>query len=126
MFQSPEMNPRCAQLIFNAHDVNLLDLSESAELGRDQIWLAEKAEDGATQIRSVAEYKLGATSRLGGVIFVDVTVGSHDWTRRLATRFGMSRGKRDQAGRWLGGDSCAVCGGCRVNERDATAVSAAF
>ena len=65
MFQSPEMNPRCAQLIFNAHDVNLLGLSESAELGRDQIWLAEKAEDGATQIRSVAEYKARRDESLG-------------------------------------------------------------
>ena len=57
MFQSPKTNPRCAQLIFNAHDINLLGLPEPVELGRDQIWLAEKAEDGGTRIRSLAEYK---------------------------------------------------------------------
>jgi len=57
MFQSPKTNPRCAQLVFNAHDINLLGLSQPVELGRDQIWLAEKAEHGATQIRSLAEYK---------------------------------------------------------------------
>ena len=57
MFQSPKTNPRCAQLIFNAHDVNLLEASEPVQLGRDQIWLAEKAEDGGTHIRALAEYK---------------------------------------------------------------------
>lgn len=57
MFQSPRTNRRCAQLIFNAHDINLLGLPQPVELGRDQIWLAEKAEDGGTGIRSVAEYK---------------------------------------------------------------------
>ena len=57
MFQDPETNPRCAQLIFNCHDVNLLELDEPFELGRDQIWLSEKDSSGATSIRSLADYK---------------------------------------------------------------------
>lgn len=51
LFQSPDTNPRRAQLIFNSHDVNLLGDSQSSRLlGRDQIWFTEKAVDGPTSV----------------------------------------------------------------------------
>lgn len=56
LFQQPETNPRCAQLLFNAHDVTILGDSEHHLLGRDQIWLTEKAATGAARIYSVAEF----------------------------------------------------------------------
>ncbi len=57
MFQDPELNTRCAQLIFNAHDVNVLGGSEQGNLGRDQIWFAEKDHDGATAVYPLADFR---------------------------------------------------------------------
>jgi len=65
MFQSQEMNPRCAQLIFNSHDVNLLGDSEDGVLGRDQIWFAEKAPDGATSLVPLADFRPRRDEALG-------------------------------------------------------------
>ncbi len=50
LFQSPESNPRRAQLIFNSHDVTLMGDSGSHTLGRDQIWFTEKDENGGTRL----------------------------------------------------------------------------
>ena len=50
LFQSPQSNPRRAQLIFNSHEVTLMGDSEERPLGRDQIWLAEKDQDGSTRL----------------------------------------------------------------------------
>lgn len=57
MFQDQRLNPRCAQLIFNAHDVNVLGDSEQGILGRDQIWFADKNSDGATVIFPLADFR---------------------------------------------------------------------
>jgi AAA15 family ATPase/GTPase len=51
MFQSPEINPRGAQLVFTSHDTSLLD-----HLNRDEVWLAEKDETAATSLTALAEY----------------------------------------------------------------------
>ncbi len=49
LFQDPGTNPRRAQLIFNSHDVTMLGEPTGRRLlGRDQIWFAEKHNDGAT------------------------------------------------------------------------------
>ena len=56
LFQNPKSNPRCAQLIFNAHDTTILGDSGHRELGRDQIWLTEKNAQGATTLYSMAEF----------------------------------------------------------------------
>jgi AAA15 family ATPase/GTPase len=53
IFNDPELNPRGAQLIFNTHDTNCLDLSL---LRRDQIWFTEKNQDGATELTRLAEF----------------------------------------------------------------------
>ena len=55
MFHSPLTNPKGAQLIFATHDTNLLDKSL---FRRDQIWFAEKDQEGATHLASLAEYRV--------------------------------------------------------------------
>src|ERR1022692_3460656 len=51
LFQDPETNPRGAQLIFTTHDTSLLN-----HLNRDEVWLTEKGESGATTLTALAEY----------------------------------------------------------------------
>ena len=51
LFQDPETNPHGAQLIFTTHDTSLLNY-----LNRDEVWLTEKGDDGATELTALAEY----------------------------------------------------------------------
>jgi uncharacterized protein len=57
-FNDPSANPRNAQLIFATHDTNLLGstLGDPA-LRRDQVWLTEKDDDGATVLYPLTDYK---------------------------------------------------------------------
>lgn len=55
LFHSPLTNPKGAQLVFATHDTNLLDKSL---FRRDQIWFAEKDQQGATHLASLAEYRV--------------------------------------------------------------------
>ena len=57
LFQDRDANARCAQLIFNAHDVTILGDSGQRTLGRDQIWLTEKNTDGATTLYPLADFR---------------------------------------------------------------------
>ena len=51
MFQTPETNPKRAQLVFNSHDTTLLGGAvDDRLLGRDQIWFTQKLNDGRTQL----------------------------------------------------------------------------
>jgi hypothetical protein len=55
VFQSPESNPNGAQMIFNSHEARLLGNSESDRvIGRDQVWLTEKLDDGSTRLYPLA------------------------------------------------------------------------
>lgn len=54
IFTDPQKNPLAAQLIFNTHDVNLLD---SSILRRDQIWFTEKDKDGSAHLYSLSDFK---------------------------------------------------------------------
>lgn len=54
LFQSPESNPKNAQLIFITHDTNLLD---PRQFRRDQIWFVEKDRFGASHLYSLADFK---------------------------------------------------------------------
>ena len=51
LFQDPKTNPHGAQLIFTTHDTSLLNY-----LNRDEVWLTEKGDDGATTLTALAEY----------------------------------------------------------------------
>ena len=55
LFNSKETNPLGAQLIFTAHDSNLLS---SGAFRRDQIWFTQKDRLGASELYSLAEYKV--------------------------------------------------------------------
>ena len=55
LFNSPLSNPLNAQLVFATHSTNLLD---NKLLRRDQIWLLEKDRFGATDLFSLAEYRV--------------------------------------------------------------------
>lgn len=57
LFQDTRSNPHCAQLIFNSHDVTIMERRNPRSLGRDQIWLTEKLSNGMTSLFSVAEFK---------------------------------------------------------------------
>ena len=57
MFQDPVLNPRCAQIVFNAHDVGILGDPLEGPLGRDQIWFSEKDLDGATSIYPLVDFR---------------------------------------------------------------------
>lgn len=56
LYQDPDSNPNNAQLIFNSHDIGLMGDSEDRTLGRDQIWLTEKLQDGSTHITPLADF----------------------------------------------------------------------
>lgn len=51
LFYSDEANPRNGQLIFTTHDVSVMSILE-----RDQIWLVEKDDDGASAVFSLADF----------------------------------------------------------------------
>ena len=55
LFHSKKTNPKNAQLIFATHDTNLLS---NEFFRRDQIWFTEKDRYGATDLYSLAEYKV--------------------------------------------------------------------
>ena len=83
LFHDPTVNTSGAQLLFATHDVNLLDDHELFR--RDQVWLAEKAEDGSSSVRSLWDYKPRKgenlrkgylAGRYGGVPLVESLVGS--------------------------------------------------
>ncbi len=65
MFQDPELNPRCAQLVFNAHDTTVLGDSDQEVLGRDQIWFTEKDTDGATTVYPLVDFRPRRDEALG-------------------------------------------------------------
>ena len=54
LFNSPELNPKGAQIIFTTHSTNLLNLSL---LRRDQIWFTEKSQEGATKLFPLTDYQ---------------------------------------------------------------------
>jgi AAA domain, putative AbiEii toxin, Type IV TA system len=55
LFTDPRINTKGAQLIATTHDTNLIC---SPQLGRDQIWFAEKDEYGATEIYPLSDFKV--------------------------------------------------------------------
>ena len=61
LFQSPESNPRGAQIIFNSHEASLLgDSRGDRVLGRDQVWFTEKDRYGASRLFPLADLSLRA------------------------------------------------------------------
>jgi uncharacterized protein len=65
LFQDPVTNPRCAQLVFNAHNPVFLGDSADRPIGRDQIWITSQSNDGASQLTSLAEFSPRQDEALG-------------------------------------------------------------
>jgi uncharacterized protein len=66
LFQSPESNPRRAQLVFNSHDMTILgDSAGDRLIGRDQIWFTEKGDDGSTRLYSLADLEPRKSEAIG-------------------------------------------------------------
>ncbi len=57
LFQERQTNGECAQLIFNAHDTNMLGDSDNRILGREQIWFAEKDLEGVSSLVPLVDYR---------------------------------------------------------------------
>jgi uncharacterized protein len=51
LFQDPATNPVGAQLVFTSHDTSLLN-----HLNRDEVWLTEKSETGATRLGALSDF----------------------------------------------------------------------
>ena len=68
LFQKSATNPQCAQLVFTAHDTNLLDATptEGLRLTANQIWLAERDSDGAASFSAPATLSPGSREHLRG------------------------------------------------------------
>jgi AAA15 family ATPase/GTPase len=58
LFNSPNSNPKGAQLIATTHNTNLLN---SPFLRRDQKWLVEKMQSGASQLYPLTDYETRST-----------------------------------------------------------------
>jgi len=57
-FNDKKFNPRNAQLVFSTHDTNLLGRAlVDSPLRRDQVWLTEKNELGATELYPLTDFK---------------------------------------------------------------------
>lgn len=54
LFNSNNLNPKNAQLIFNTHDTNLLS---SGLFRKDQVWFTEKDKFGEARLYSLADFK---------------------------------------------------------------------
>lgn len=59
LFNDAKTNPKGAQLLFTAHDTFLLS---AGLFRRDQVWFTQKNSFGATELFSLAEYKVRSTS----------------------------------------------------------------
>ena len=59
LFNDARTNPKGAQLLFTAHDTYLLS---AGLFRRDQVWFTQKDNFGATELYSLAEYKVRNTS----------------------------------------------------------------
>ena len=59
LFNDAQTNPKGAQLLFTAHDTYLLS---AGLFRRDQVWFTQKDNFGATELYSLAEYKVRSTS----------------------------------------------------------------
>ncbi|NER19765.1 MAG: ATP-binding protein [Symploca sp. SIO1C2] len=65
LFNSPEINPKNAQLLFTTHDTNLLGTTlGEPPLRRDQIWFTEKDDTGKSCLYPLTDFKPRQTENL--------------------------------------------------------------
>ena len=54
LFHNPKINVRHSQLLFTTHDVQLMD---QRFMRTDQVWLADKLQDGSTSLSSLKDFR---------------------------------------------------------------------
>jgi AAA15 family ATPase/GTPase len=84
LFQSPDTNPKGAQLIFTTHDVSLLD---SARMRRDQIWFTEKDNEHVTHLFPLLDF----SPRKGEALLKNYLSGRYGGIPILASMEGQAR-----------------------------------
>jgi AAA15 family ATPase/GTPase len=82
LFQSHKTNPYNAQLLFTAHDSNVL---EHGLLRRDQIWFTKKRRDGSSVLYPLSDYKI----RTRDAIASGYLVGRYDAIPVIPKLFGL-------------------------------------
>lgn len=55
-FADPAINTRHAQLIFTAHDANILSPLSTVPLAEEQIWFTDKTREGVTELTCLADF----------------------------------------------------------------------
>ncbi|MYV53873.1 ATP-binding protein [Streptomyces sp. SID3212] len=58
LFKSDELNPKGAQLVFTSHDTSLMGHLTGETLDAEEIWFAEKANDGSTEIYPLTDFQV--------------------------------------------------------------------
>jgi uncharacterized protein len=64
LFQSSQTNPNGAQLLAACNDTTVLSNATENHLHRDQVWLTEKGDDGATSLVPLIDYRVRADQNL--------------------------------------------------------------
>lgn len=59
LFSNKKSNPNNAQLVFSTHETQLMNFEG---VRRDEIWLAEKCQNGSTKVASLLEYSIDKRS----------------------------------------------------------------
>jgi AAA15 family ATPase/GTPase len=98
LFNSPQFNPKGAQLLFTTHDTNLLGRQV---LRRDQIWFTEKDKEGATYLYPLTDIRTRQTDNLAEG-YLQGRFGGVPWLGDLdfLPHFGGPRNQR-RVNRWL-------------------------
>lgn len=72
LFEEPESNPHQAQLILSTHDVTVMMNSGDYDvLDRDQVWFANKENDGSTEIYSLASFPVRTSEAFSRAYLMD-------------------------------------------------------
>lgn len=81
MFLDPSINELGAQLVFTAHNPCLMD---NPLMRRDEFWIMEKGEDGASALHPVSDFKI----RKGDSLRTGYLAGKYAGVPDLRSGFG--------------------------------------
>ena len=98
LFQSPETNPKGAQLIFTSHDNTLW---RGGVLRRDEIWLTRKQADGSTRLFALSDYRVRTDMALDKA-YMDGRFGAVPILDDIANAIASEREDQEQAAKVSG------------------------
>jgi AAA15 family ATPase/GTPase len=89
LFNSPEKNPKNAQLVISCHAINILT---NKLFRRDQIWFCEKDQYGATDLYSLVEYNEPVRNDAAyGKNYLQGKYGAVPYINEIALQIGTAR-----------------------------------